>query len=210
VDFARAIAKRLGVKLELKPVTSANRLPMLSEGNVDLVVATTTKTPERMLQVDFSHTYFLTGQRFLTQKGQVKSLKDLDTARIGSAKGSNSEKNAATALPRAKIVSFDDYPQAILAMQQGKVQAVTTDEAILAGLLAKMPDKGKYEIPELQITDEPYGIVIKKGEVALLKLVNETLLELEKSGEAAKIFNRWFGSTGDVPLKRNFKITPEK
>ncbi len=210
IDFAKAIAKTIGVKLEMKPVTSANRFPMLSEQNVDLVIATTTKTKERLEQVDFSHAYFLTGQKFITNKGKVKTLKDLETARIGSAKGSTSEKNVASVLPKAKVVSFDDYPQAVLALQQGKVQAVTTDEAILAGLLAKMKNAQKYEIPDLQISDEPYGIAIKKGEAALVSLVNTTLLELEKTGEAEKIFNKWFGPKSETPLKRNFTITAEK
>lgn len=210
IDFARAIAKKLGVKLELKPVTSANRFPMISERNVDLVIATTTKNPERAQQVDFSHAYFVTGQKFIAPSGKVKTLKDLETARIGTAKGSTSEKNAAAALPQAKVISFDDYPQAVLALQQGKVGAVTTDEAILAGLLAKMPEKGKYEIPSFAISEEPYGIAMKKGEEALVKVVNETLLEMEKSGDAARIFDQWFGPKSEAPLKRNFKIEAGK
>ncbi len=210
IDMAKAVAKKLGVKLELKPVTSANRFPMLSEGNVDLVIATTTKNPERAAQVDFSHAYFLTGQKFIVAKGKVKTLQDLDTARIGTAKGSTSEKNVATSLPKAKVLSYDDYPQAVLALQQGKVQAVTTDEAILAGLLAKMPNKDKYEIPDLKISDEPYGIAIKKGEKGLVDVVNSTLLEMESSGDADKVFAQWFGPNSAAPLKRTFKITAEK
>ena len=133
IDFCKEIAKRLGVKLELKPVTSASRMPQLMEGNIDLIVATMTNTPERAKQIDFSDTYFLTGQKFLTKKGTVKSLKDLEGKKIGTAKGSTSEQNVAKAVPSATILSFDDYPQAVLAMQQGKVIAVTTDESILAG-----------------------------------------------------------------------------
>lgn len=210
VDFAKAIAKKIGVKLEMKPVTSANRIPMLTERNIDMIVATMTKNPERAQQVDFSHAYFLTGQKFITAKGKVKALKDLETAKIGTAKGSTSEKNVQAALPKATVLSFDDYPQAVLALQQGKVQGVTTDEAILAGLLAKMPGKDKFEIPNFQISDEPYGIAIKKGEKALVDLVNKTLLEMEKSGEAKNIFETWFGPKSQSPLKRTFKITAEK
>ena len=209
IDFVNAIAKKIGVKLALKPVTSANRIPMLTEGNVDMLVATMTKNPERALQVDFSHAYFQTGQKFITVKTKVTSLKDLETARIGTAKGSTSEKNAAATLPKATVISFDDYPQAVLALAQGKVQAVTTDEAILAGLLAKMPNKEKYEITDLKISDEPYGIAIKKGEKSLVELVNKIILEMEKSGEAAKIFDKWFGPSSQSPLKRTFTITPK-
>ncbi len=111
VDFVKAIADKLGVKLELKAVTSASRMPQLIEGNIDIIAATMTKTPERSQQIDFSNTYFLNGQKFLAKKGTVKSLADLNGKKIGTAKGSTSEQNAAKAVPSATILSFDDYPQ---------------------------------------------------------------------------------------------------
>ena len=210
VDFVAYLAKKLGVKLELKPVTSASRMPQLVEGNIDIIAATMTKTPERAKQIDFSYTYFLTGQKFLVKKGTVKSLKDLEGKRIGTAKGSTSEQNASKALPKATVLSFDDYPQAFLALQQGKVVAVTTDESILANLLAKAPNKELFEIPDIRISDEPYGLGIRKGEKAFVDFVNKALLEMEKSGEAAKTFDRWFGPNSSTPLKRNFKIVADK
>lgn len=210
VDFVKAIAKKLGVKLELKPVTSASRMPQLVEGNIDIIAATMTKTPERAKQIDFSNTYFFTGQKFIVKKGSVKSLADLDGKRIGTAKGSTSEQNARKALPKATILSFDDYPQALLALQQGKVFAVTTDESILANLLSKAPNKDQYEIPDIQISDEPYGLGMRKGDKNFVAFVNKTLLEMEKSGEAKKIFDKWFGPNSPTPLKRNFKITADK
>ena len=209
IDFLHAIAKKLGVKVELKPVTSATRMPQLQEGNIDIIAATMTKNPERAKVIDFSHTYFLTGQKFLTKTGTVKSLKDLEGKKIGTTKGSTSEKNAAAAVPTATILSFDDYPQAVLALTQGKVAAVTTDESILAGQLSKLP-KGKYEIPDIRISDEPYGLGIRKGDENFLNFVNETILEMEKSGEAKQIFDRWFGPDTDTPMKRDFMITADK
>ncbi len=209
IDFVKAIAKKLGVKLELKPVTSASRMPQLIEGNIDIIAATMTKTPERAKQIDFSYTYFLTGQKFITKKGTVRSLKDLDGKKIGTAKGSTSEQNAKKALPNATILSFDDYPQAFLALQQGKVHAVTTDESILAGILAKAPNRDQFEIPDIQISDEPYGLGMRKGDTNFVNFVNKTLLEMEKSGEAKMIFDKWFGPNSQTPLKRNFKIKAE-
>ncbi|MCX5836439.1 MAG: ABC transporter substrate-binding protein [Deltaproteobacteria bacterium] len=210
VDFCKAIAKRLGVKLELKPVTSATRMPQLIAGNIDIAAATMTKTADRAKQIEFSYTYFFTGQKFLTRKGMVKKLSDLEGKKIGTAKGSTSEQNAKKALPAATILSFDDYPQAFLALQQGKVVAVTTDESMLAGIHAKAPDKKNYEIPSIRISDEPYGLGIRKGDKNFLNFVNATLLEMEKKGEAKNIFNRWFGPKSPAPLKRDFKITSEK
>lgn len=207
IDFVNAIAKKMGVKVELKPVTSASRMPQLQEGNIDIIAATMTKNAERAKVIDFSHTYFFTGQKFITKKGTVKSLKDLEGKRIGTAKGSTSEQNVKNAVPSATVLSYDDYPQALLALEQGKVSAVTTDESILIGILDKAPDKSKFEIPSIQISDEPYGLGMRKGDKNLVNFVNKTLLEMEKSGEAAKIFNKWFSQYN---LQRSFKITADK
>jgi len=203
IDFVKYIAKKLGVKVEYKPVSSANRMPMLMEGRIDLIAATMTKNPERGKQIDFSYTYFLTGQKFLTKKGTVKSLKDLEGQKIGTAKGSTSEQNVKKAVPSATVLSFDDYPQAVLALQQGKAIAATTDESILAGQLGKLEKnpatKGQYEIG------------MRKGDANFVKFVNDAILEMEKNGEAAKIFEKWFGPNSDSPIQRgSFKITADK
>lgn len=208
IDFAKSVADKLGVQVELKPVTSANRIPLLMEENVDLLACTMTITAERAKQIDFSYPYFVSKQKFIVKKGTVKSLKDLDNKKIGTTKGSTSEINAGKAVPSAKILSFDDYPQAFLALQQGKVFAITTDESILAGILAKATKKADYELPSFDISKEPYGLGVNKKNPELLKVVNETLLELEKSGKANEIFNKWFGPTSSVPLVKDFKISP--
>ncbi|MHB1040867.1 MAG: transporter substrate-binding domain-containing protein, partial [Desulfobacteria bacterium] len=119
------------------------------------------------------------------------------------------------AVPSATVLSFDDYPQGVLALQQGKVIAVTTDESILAGQLGKLQKnpatKGKFEIPDIQISSEPYGLGMRKGDTNLEKFVDATLLEMEKNGEAKKIFERWFGPNTDSPIKRGkFKITADR
>ncbi len=210
IDFVNAIARKMGVKVELKPVTSASRMPQLQEGHIDIIAATMTKNAERAKVIDFSHTYFFTGQKFITKKGTVNSLKDLEGKKIGTAKGSTSEQNVKKAVPSATVLSFDDYPQAFLALQQGKVAAVTTDEAILAGILAKAPNKGQFEIPALQISDEPYGLGMRKGDTNFVNFVNKTILEMEKSGEAKAIFDKWFGPSTEFHLARLFKITADK
>lgn len=210
IDFVNAIAKKMGVKVELKPVTSASRMPQLQESHIDIIAATMTKNAERAKVIDFSHTYFFTGQKFITKKDSVKSLKDLEGKKIGTAKGSTSEQNVKKAVPSATVLSFDDYPQAFLALQQGKVAAVTTDEAILAGILAKAPNKAQFEIPALQISDEPYGLGMRKGDTNFVNFVNKTILEMEKSGEAKAIFDKWFGPTTQFHLERTFKIVADK
>jgi len=81
IDFVKYIANKLGVEGGVQARLLANRMPMLMEGRVDLLVCTMTKNPERAKQIDFSYTYFLTGQKFLTKKGTVKTLKDLEGRR---------------------------------------------------------------------------------------------------------------------------------
>jgi polar amino acid transport system substrate-binding protein len=210
IDFVNAIAKKLGVKVELKPVTSASRMPQLQEGHIDIIAATMTKNPERAKQIDFSHTYFFTGQKFIARKGTVKNVSDLEGKKIGTAKGSTSEQNVKRSIVTANVISFDDYPQAFLALQQGKVQAITTDEAILAGILSKAPNKGQFEIPNVQISDEPYGLGMRKGDKNFVDFVNKTILEMEKSGEAKRIFDKWFGPKTQFHLKRNFALATGK
>jgi polar amino acid transport system substrate-binding protein len=171
-----------------------------------------TKNAERAKQIDFSVTYFSTVQKFITKKGTVKKLADLEGKKIGTAKGSTSEQNAKKALPTATIQSFDDYAPAFLALQQGKVFAITTDESILANILNKAPDKTKYEIPNIVIGYEPYGLGMRKGDTNFVNFVNATLLEMEKKGDARKIFNKWFGPKGKGFLmnRGSFKIDGKK
>jgi polar amino acid transport system substrate-binding protein len=211
VDFVRAIANKLGVKLQLQPVTSAGRITYLKRGDIDIIAATLSKTPDRAEQIDFSYTYFFTYQKFIVKKGTLKDLADLNNKKIGTARGSTSGQNINKALPNAKMLHFDDYPQALLALRQGNVFALTTDEPILINLLNEMPDKERFEIPDIRIADELYGFGIRKGEKKFLDFVNKTLLEMEKNGEAKKLFNKWFGPNSKTPLKRgDFRITAGK
>lgn len=212
VDFCKAIASKLGVKAEFKPVTSATRIPQLIAGNIDLAACTMTKNADRAKQIDFSITYFSTVQKFLVRKGTVQKLANLEGKKIGTAKGSTSEQNARKALPTATVQSFDDYAPAFLALQQGKVFAVTTDESILANILFKAPDKQNYEIPDIVVGYEPYGLGMRKGDKNFVNFVNKTLLEMEKTGEAKKIFDKWFGPNGKAfPMSRGkFKIDGKK
>jgi polar amino acid transport system substrate-binding protein len=184
---------------------------MLIDGHVDLLAAAMTKTPSRAERIDFSYTYFETGQKFLSQKGIIKTLKDVEGKKIGTAKGSTAERTLAKTVPGAVIVSFDDYPKAIYALRQRKVQAVTSDEAILAGQLSLLEKhfitKGKFEIPDPQISTDLYALGVRKNDENFLEFINETLIEMEQRGEANRIFQRWFGPRSDCPIKRGgFKI----
>ena len=211
VDYARAVAKRLGVKLEIQPTNPANRIAFLKSGKVDLVFANFTITDERRKEVDFSTPYFASGTQFIAKKGVLKSPQQLNSLRIGADKGTTNEQQVRARFPNATIVAYDDTPFAFAALRTGNVQAITQDGPKLVALLARTPDKANYEISPFTISNDYEGVGVPKGETRLLNVVNGTLTHLEADGEAAQIYDRWFGSKSAAPLPRLFKIgDPEK
>ncbi|WP_455820793.1 ABC transporter substrate-binding protein [Pseudomonas cerasi] len=206
VDFAKALAKKLSVKLQLVPTNPANRIPLLQSGKADLIVADITITPERAKVIDFSVPYFVTGQQFLVPVSSPDKLEGYATARIGAVKGTTGEQELHNRFPQSRVLSYDDIPLALSALRNGNVQAITQDSTILAGLLDGAPDKAKYKVlPEL-LSKEEIGVGVKKGESSLLKVVNDELLNLEKNGQAVSIYDNWFGPQTKSPQPRLFKI----
>lgn len=206
VDFAKALAKKLGVKLELVATNPANRIPLLQSGKADLIVADITITPERAQVIDFSTPYFVTGQQFLVPAKSADKLDAYSKARIGAVKGTTGEQALHQRFPQSRVLSYDDIPLALTALRNGNVQAITQDSTILAGLLAQAPDKADFKILPDLLSKEEIGVGVKKGETALLKVVNDELVNLEKTGDAAKIYDVWFGPQTQSPQPRAFKI----
>jgi len=211
VDYARAVAKSLGVKLEVQPTNPANRIAFLKSGKVDLVFANFTITDERKKEVDFSTPYFASGTQFIAKKGVLKSPDQINSLRIGADKGTTNEQQVRAKFPNATIVAYDDTPFAFAALRTGNVQAITQDGPKLVALLARMPDKASYEIPAFTISNDYEGVGVPKGETRLLNAVNGTLTKLEADGDASRIYDRWFGPKSAAPLPRLFKIgDPQK
>ena len=194
VDICREIANKMGVKLELKPVTSATRIPKLSQGMVDLAACTMTHKLSRDEVIDFSLTYFMDGQKLLVKKGSgINSYKDLAGKKVGSAKGSTSEKNIKAVQPDCTVLSFEGYPQAFLALKQGKVSAVTTDSVILIGLKGSDDNPDMWEIAGDFFAKEPYGIGVRENDSNFRDFVNASLIEMWEDGTYLKIYNKWLG-----------------
>ncbi|TDG03646.1 transporter substrate-binding domain-containing protein [Paraburkholderia guartelaensis] len=211
VDYARAVAKSLGVKLEVQPTNPANRIAFLKSGKVDLVFANFTITDDRKKEVDFSTPYFASGTQFIAKKGVLKSPEQLNGLRIGADKGTTNEQQVRAKFPSATIVAYDDTPFAFAALRTGNVQAITQDGPKLVALLARSPDKASYEISPFTISNDYEGVGVPKGETRLLDVVNSTLTHLESDGEAAQIYDKWFGPKSAAPLPRLFKIgDPQK
>ena len=212
VDICREIANKMGVKLELKPVTSATRIPQLSEGMVDIAACTMTRKVSRDDVIDFSITYFMDGQKLLVKKGgKIKSYKDLVGKKVGTAKGSTSEINMRNIQPKCTVLSFEGYPEAFLALKQGKVSAVTTDSVILIGLKGSDENPEKWEIVGDFFSKEPYGIGMRENESNLRDFVNKSLMEMWNDGTYKKIYEKWLGPNTKfyMPLTWEMETIPE-
>ncbi len=210
-ELCAALAAKLGVKLELKPVTSATRIPMLEQGAIDLIAATMTHKIEREEKIDFSITYFPATQKLLVKKDSgIKSVADLAGKKVGSAKGSTSEQNVKKAQPACEVISFETYPEAFLAMKQGKVVAVTTDAPILLGIRKSDENPDAWAIVGEDIAAEPYGIGLPENDSDFRDFVNVTLMEMWKSGEYQKLYDKWFGEKTNfyIPLTWTMEIWP--
>lgn len=209
VDICKELADKLGVDLRLKPVTSSTRIPMLAQGSVDILAATMTHKFSREDSIDFSTTYFMTGQKLLVKKDSgISSTADLAGKKVGTAKGSTSEKNIKEAQPESRVLSFEGYPQAFLALRQGKVKAVTTDATILLGLKNSAPDPDKYAIVGEYISDEPYGLGVPENESNFRDFVNRSLAKMWVNGEYQEIYNKWFGKDTNYHLPLDWDMQP--
>ncbi|MWV45899.1 transporter substrate-binding domain-containing protein [Paenibacillus sp. HJL G12] len=194
IDIAKALAKKIlgdENKVELKEVTSKTRIPLLQNGDIDLIVATMTVTEERKQQVDFSDIYFKAGQSLLVKKGSpIQGLQDLKGVKVLTVKGSTSAKNIREKAPDANVLEFENYQDAFTALKAGQGEVLTTDNAILLGMQQQDPN---YVLVGGNFTDEPYGIAIKKGDAEFVKEVNDLLKEMKSSGEYDKLYEQWMG-----------------
>jgi putative glutamine transport system substrate-binding protein len=195
IDIAKALAKKIfgdESKLELKEVTSQTRIPMLNNGDIDMIIATMTITEDRKQQVDFTDVYFKAGQSLLVKKGSpIKSIADVKKGtKVLGAKGSTSVKNIKEKAPDCEVLEFANYQDAFAALKAGQGDVLTTDNAILYGMMKQDPN---YVVVGDNFTDEPYGIAIKKGQTEFVTYVNAFLKEIKDNGTYDKTYEQWIG-----------------
>ncbi|WP_079217351.1 ABC transporter substrate-binding protein [Herbaspirillum robiniae] len=211
VDFCKAIAKNLGVKLELKMISVAARIPELQQNRVDIVIANLGWTAERAEQIAYSDAYYASPQKVAVKRSSgYKSPADLGGKRVSATKGSTSELAVRKAIPTASVTTFQDPPAGFLAMQQGKVEGFAVSELMLSKFQAQVESSSPIDILNPPLINELWGVGMRKEEGGLIKQVNATLEGMEKSGEAQQIFDKWFGASTQYKLKRDFKIEPIK
>jgi ABC-type amino acid transport substrate-binding protein len=208
VDVVKEITKTLfglkadadpGSKLELRGVTSAQRIPLLQEGAVDIVAATMTITDARKLEIDFSDVYYSAGQSLLVPRNStITKIQDMDKAdqTVCSVTGSTSEQNITKFAPSAQKLLFAGYAECVTAMQQGRAQAVSTDDIILAGFLDQDPN---LKMVGGKFTEEPYGLGIAKTSTGFQEFVNNELRKMKTDGRWKAIYNKWLGKIGPAP-----------
>ncbi|HEY7203607.1 MAG TPA: transporter substrate-binding domain-containing protein [Methylomirabilota bacterium] len=197
-----AIEKKLGkpIKVEKKESTPPTRIPLLSSGAVDLIAETMTDTRTRRDSVDFTLTYFVTGAQFLVKKGSpIKGIKNIDGKRIAAQQGSTNARIIREKAPKAVLREFPDQPAAFQALVQGQVDAYTNDGIQLAGLKAKSPNPGQWDIVGDFFSYEPYGMALRKGDSDFRNVVNAGLMEGIESGKFFEIYEKWFGTNGELP-----------
>ncbi len=212
VDFCKAVAKNLGVKLELKLISVAARIPELQQNRVDLLAANLGWTAERAQQIAYSDSYYVSLTKVAAKRSDgYKTPSDLAGKRVSAPKGSTSEMAVRSAIPTATTVTFQDPPAAFMAMQQGKVDGFAVSELMLLKFKQQTETTTTpIDILEPAVLNEAWGIGMRKDETAFIKQVNSTLESMEKSGEAAQIFDKWLGANTPYKLHRGFKIAPIK
>ncbi|GAA2861952.1 glutamate ABC transporter substrate-binding protein [Microbacterium arabinogalactanolyticum] len=197
VDIARWIAASLGFdekQITFKPIASVNREQSIVNGDIDYYVGTYSITDKRKTQIDFAGPYFVTGQGLLIRKGDpdADKLEDFNGKTVCSATGSTPIQNIKANFPQIKTQEYDLYSACVQDLLDKKVDAVTTDQAILIGFAAQYPKDLK--VTGGLFTEERYGVGLKKGDTALQQHINTLFTDGHDTWQ--KIFDKNLGKSG--------------
>ncbi|GHC92195.1 glutamate ABC transporter substrate-binding protein [Streptomyces collinus] len=192
VDVATYVAKELGYEpdqIEWVETKSADRENALSRGDVKMIAATYSITDERKAKVDFAGPYLLAHQDLLVKAdSDIKEGTDLNGKKLCSVAGSTSAQNVKDEIaPKAQLQRLGGYSECIAGLQSGALDAVTTDDSILAGFAAQEQYKGQFKLTGLKLSNENYGIGVKKGDTETLNKINDALEKMvsEKAWDKA-------------------------
>ncbi|MEU8813917.1 glutamate ABC transporter substrate-binding protein [Actinoplanes sp. NPDC048796] len=200
VEIGKIIAKGLGLAdsgIEWKTTVSANREPYIQQGQVDLVVATYTINDERKKVVNFAGPYFVAGQDLLVPTNStITGPESLAGKKVCSVSGSTPAKRIQSDYKDAKLQQFDSYSKCVTALAGGQVDAVTTDDIILAGYAAQEQYAGKFKVVGKPFSEEPYGIGLKKDDTAGCNKINDILKAAAADGSYKKAWDDTLGKSG--------------
>jgi glutamate/aspartate transport system substrate-binding protein len=197
VSAVKQELKLSSIQVNYQLVTSANRIPLMANGTIDLECGSTTNNIERQKQVWFTNTHFVTANRWIAKKSSnIKALNDLKGKTIVSTAGTTNIKqiteiNAAQNLGM-NIVSANGHPEAFQMVETGRAVAFVMDDILLYSLAAQSRSPKDYAISASALSVEPYGIMIRKDDVAFKKVVDKATADLYSSGAIKPIYDKWF------------------
>lgn len=197
VEAIKAELKLSKLEVKLMPITSQNRIPLVSNGTVDLECGSTTNNLERQKQVAFSNSIFVIGTRLLTKRASgIKDFPDLAGKVVVTTAGTTSERLIMKMNEEKKmgisIISAKDHGESFLMLETGRAQAFMMDDALLFGEIAKAKRPGDWAVVGTPQSFEAYGCMLRKDDPAFKKVVDAALTKAMTSGEAAKIYDKWF------------------
>jgi glutamate/aspartate transport system substrate-binding protein len=217
VDAVKAELKLPKLDVRYQLVTSANRIPLMANGTIDLECGSTTNNLEREKQVAFTITHFVTANRWIAKKAaRIGSLADLKGKTIVSTAGTTNIKqiteiNAAQKLGM-HIISANGHPEAFQMVESGRAVAFVMDDILLYSLAAQARRPADYAISATALSVEPYGIMLRRDDAAFKKVVDAAMVRIYKSGEIDKIYEKWFlrpipprGLNLNVPMSDQFR-----
>ena len=201
-----SLERQLNVLLKVNwvPVTAQSRFDAVAKGRADMECGSSTVTLERLKQVDFSSIVFVESTGLMVKAASgVRSFSDLAGRKIAVIRGTTNERAVHAQLKRrvlgATVVPFKSRDEAVEALEQGKVDAFASDRMLLIGASTAAKQRDTLALLADQLSYEPYGIVLPRGDAAFRLAVNTGLSQVYASGEIAEIFRRWFGAFGPPP-----------
>jgi glutamate transport system substrate-binding protein len=195
VEMGRIVAEELGVEPTFVEAISDNRIPFLQQGEVDLILSTMTINQERDLEIEFSEPYYIARGRILVPgDSDIQGLEDLAGNRVCTALGSTYEETIREEAPEADLRLVDTYSECLELLQNGAIDAISTDDVILTGMIIQ-DDTLKMVGDEL--TTEPYGAGIKEGDKEFQQFVSDTLEAAQEDGRWEDIYQEWVGQYVD-------------
>lgn len=197
LDTIKAELKVPALTIKLVPVTSQNRIPLVRNGTVDLECGSSTHNADRARQVSFSTTFFVAGTRLMTHlRSGIKDFADLSGRIVVTTAGTTSERLLRTYAERQGmrmvILAVRDHGEAFQALESGKADAFMMDDALLYGERAKAEHPDDWVVVGTPMSTEAYACMMRRGDSAFKAVVDRGLTQLMQSGEALKIYNRWF------------------
>ncbi|BFU42980.1 glutamate ABC transporter substrate-binding protein [Krasilnikovia sp. MM14-A1004] len=200
IEIAKILAKGLGVPesgIEWKTTVSSNREPFIQQGQVDLVVATYTINDDRKKVVNFGGPYYIAGQDLLVAADStITGPESLEGKKVCSVTGSTPAKRMQTDYPKAHLQLLDSYSKCVSLLASKTIDAVTTDDIILAGYAAQPQYAGKFKVVGKPFSTEPYGIGLKKTDTAGCNKINEILKASATDGSYKAAWDSTLGKSG--------------